>query len=212
MGASSDSQSTYFRIRMVRLMIISIMGLQLQPLFLWGPAELVRWNDAISRHGILRGFRRGWEVRPTLDTCAPQPLFECLQSLWQENKYPSPGSFSRRFGYFWHWCVAPWPATGLLCSCQRVSASRPPYWTPRTPYICQPDLFNQRTSVQAPAFGFPPSSTPLIPHIFATIPFLSATKVTIVPQGTHIPTYCQRFSQHELQYQQQNYSRNNLHQ
>ena len=42
MGASSDSQSTYYRIRMVRLMIISIMGLQLQPLFLWGPAELVR--------------------------------------------------------------------------------------------------------------------------------------------------------------------------
>ena len=108
------------------------------------------------------------------------------------------GTFSCRFlrQYFWHWCVALWPATGLLCPCQRVSASRPPYWTSRTPYICQPDLFNQRTSVQAPAFGFPPSSTPLIPHIFANIPFLSATKVTIVPQGTHIPTYCQSFPQH----------------
>ena len=63
---------------------------------------------------------------------------------------------------------------------------------PSPPYICQPKLFNQQTSVQVPAFGYPhsPHISP-DPHIFATIPFLSARQASLYPRHifTLTPVY-----------------------
>ena len=44
---------------------------------------------------------------------------------------------------------------------------------PSPPYICQTKLFNQQTSVQAPAH-IPSKDPPIRRYIFATFPFLSA--------------------------------------
>ena len=113
-------------------------------------------------------------------TSGHEPSLFCLLS-WSHsilsNTYNEHtlGTFSCRFlrQYFWHWCVALWPATGLLCPCQRVSASRPPCSLPSPPYISTPRLFNQQTSVQAPAH-IPSKDPPIRRYIFATFPFLSA--------------------------------------
>ena len=111
----------------------------------------------------------------TLSLLSPLLITLCPSILSNTYNEHTLGTFSCRFlrQYFWHWCVALWPATGLLCPCQRVSASRPPCSLPSPPYISTPRLFNQQTSVQAPAH-IPSKDPPIRRYIFATFPFLSA--------------------------------------